>query len=113
MTLPELKSQQPAPTGERSMKTIALTIAALSLSACCGTLPANEGDYVRSPGTEDTSGPPIETIVFATPDPSPYTPPSEAPAQGNASANNGKGGNYSHTGHADNGKGNGRGRRDD
>jgi len=31
--------------------------------------------------------------------------------KGNASANNGKGGNYAWTGHADNGQGNGRGRR--
>ena len=30
---------------------------------------------------------------------------------GNASANNGRGGNYAWTGHADNGQGNGRGRR--
>ena len=32
--------------------------------------------------------------------------------KGNASANNGKGGNYDKTGHSDNGKGNGKGRRD-
>lgn len=40
-------------------------------------------------------------------------PVSDSPSpsvKGNASANNGKGGNYEKTGHADNGKGNGKGR---
>jgi hypothetical protein len=37
--------------------------------------------------------------------------PVSSKGQTNASANNGKGGNYSHTGHTDNGKGQGKGRK--
>lgn len=55
---------------------------------------------------------PVEPV-----DPGPKDPPSEGcrgcnsgGSKGNASANNGKGGNYDKTGHEDNGKGNGRGR---
>ena len=38
----------------------------------------------------------------------PEPPTQEDKTKGNASANNGKGGNYDKTGHEDNGKGNGR-----
>ena len=56
--------------------------------------------------------------VTGTPDEEDKVPDTDKPGKdkpskdkGNASANNGKGGNYDKTGHSDNGKGNGKGRR--
>lgn len=60
---------------------------------------------------------PVDDSAIPTPE-TPSEPPSEPPSEsqghshGNASANNGKGGNYDRTGHEDNGKGNGKGRRE-
>lgn len=61
---------------------------------------------------------PVDPVVPVDPvDPTdPVDPPCTSKCggggpKGNASGNNGKGGNYDHTGHEDNGKGNGKGRR--
>lgn len=57
-------------------------------------------------GSDDCSG----SGVRPKPRPADPVPPVQPPAKGNASANNGKGGNYDRTGHSDNGRGNGRNR---
>lgn len=55
-----------------------------------------------APGRTDPVTPPAADDVTA----DPVTP---SKPRGNASANNGKGGNYDRTGHGDNGRGNGKG----
>ena len=79
---------------------------------------AGSSGFGGSAGTaaSSTSGPEIGTETFS--DPAPDLPdqpdqddPNDEGGKGNASGNNGKGGNYDRTGHSDNGKGNGRGRR--
>lgn len=82
-------------------------ISTLALGACsCFTVPANEAGHVRTQGENSAQA------QAPTPgNPEPDRPSSEDRGQkGNASANNGKGGNYDKTGHSDNGKGQGRNR---
>jgi hypothetical protein len=64
------------------------------------------------PVERETPSRPAEPTPAPHPEtPKPVEPPKQPePPKGNASANNGSGGNYDKTGHTDNGKGNGRGR---
>lgn len=69
-----------------------------------------------TPPTAPPSAPPAAPPTPDTPDPDPDTPAPDTAdpgtrTKGNASANNGKGGNYDRTGHVDNGKGMGRHRK--
>lgn len=64
-----------------------------------------------TPPAAPPSAPPAAPPTPDTPNPDPDTADPGTRTKGNASANNGKGGNYSRTGHADNGKGMGRHRR--
>lgn len=90
------------------MKPLATLAALLTLSACC--VPSSDTVITPAGGGD---GPAFEHTVSRV-SPEPYTPgddgkPADAPSsKGNASANNGKGGNYDKTGHNDNGKGKGR-----
>jgi len=60
---------------------------------------------------EAPDAPPADPVTPPADDhPPAVTPPAADKPKGNASANNGRGGNYDRTGHEDNGKGNGRGR---
>jgi len=66
----------------------------------------------ETPDVPDAPTPPADPVTPPADDhPPAVTPPAaDKPNRGNASANNGRGGNYDRTGHDDNGRGNGKGR---
>ncbi len=88
-----------------------------------GLLPCNDGlppVSLEDPDTPDVPDQPEEPDYPDRDKPKKDKPKKDKPKKecppkdrekGNASANNGKGGNYDRTGHKDNGKGNGKGRR--
>ena len=77
---------------------------AVSVAVTVPSLPSVPEAPVTTPDVPDAPTPPADNHPPA------VTPPAADKPKGNASANNGRGGNYDRTGHTDNGKGNGRGR---